>query len=389
MLLVRVGQFVSMNGCTLIGLVENAKAEKPVGLEQQLTESVQVIDRLRAGELDYEAQVKHSVILPILRTLGWNTDAPEQLRAEFPTGRAKKVDYALLHLGKPRVFIEAKRLGAAEDRDAQEQLFGYARDMGIPILVLTDGRWWEFYFGMGAGAWEERCFRRFALDDDQSVTSHAQFLTAHLGRRAVASGEAHDSANVLLRQRQELEHARSALPEAWRTVLREPHPKLCELLGEVVTAECEVKPRPEDIASFLKNAAREFGPNHSLGATVAPDDSETPGPTGTQRRKVSEKGLHPVDKLILQVLINRGGSGHRREVLSEVEHMMTPSLGDKDREPVSGGRLRWQRNTEVRVVKMRERKWLEQPSETTKGRWKITDLGRTQSGLSQHESHQV
>ena len=74
-------------------------------LEQQLTDAMR---RVRAGLLKNEAQVKQSVILPILRALGWNTDAPEQLSAEFPAGDGR-VDYALLHYDQPQVFIEAKR----------------------------------------------------------------------------------------------------------------------------------------------------------------------------------------------------------------------------------------------------------------------------------------
>ena len=125
-----------------------------MSLEQQLTDAMR---RVRAGLLNNEAQVKQSVILPILRALGWNTDAPEQLGAEYQAGNGR-VDYALLHYGQPRVFIEAKRIGSAEERKAQEQLFGYAADRGIPILVLTDGNRWDFYFGMGSGVWEDRCF---------------------------------------------------------------------------------------------------------------------------------------------------------------------------------------------------------------------------------------
>ena len=56
------------------------KAEEFVDLDQQLTDAMR---RVREGLLKNEAQVKQSVILPILRALGWNTDAPEQLSAEF------------------------------------------------------------------------------------------------------------------------------------------------------------------------------------------------------------------------------------------------------------------------------------------------------------------
>lgn len=53
---------------------EKSNAEKSVNLEEQLTDAMR---RLRGGRLRHEAQVKQSVILPILRALGWNTDDPE------------------------------------------------------------------------------------------------------------------------------------------------------------------------------------------------------------------------------------------------------------------------------------------------------------------------
>ena len=266
-------------------------------LEQQLTDAMR---RVRAGLLKNEAQVKQSVILPILRALGWNTDAPEQLRTEFQAGDGR-VDYALLHYDQPQVFIEAKRIGLAEDRKAQEQLFGYAANRSIPILVLTDGQRWDFYFGPGPGVWQERCFRRLTLDDDQNASNNAEFLKGHLGREAVVSGEARRSADRLLAESQAFERAKRMLRDVWHTLLSEPHPQLCELLGEQVQARCGVKPRADDIDSFLKEAA--IGSRRNYPSAAVAQGSEILGQPHTARREPPKEG-------------HREASGRREEPMA-------------------------------------------------------------------------
>ena len=375
-------------------------------LEQQLTDAMR---RVRAGLLKNEAQVKQSVILPILRALGWNTDAPEQLSAEFPAGDGR-VDYALLHYDQPQVFIEAKRIGYAEDRKAQEQLFGYAAHRGIPILVLTDGRLWDFYFGTGPGVWEDRCFRRLTLDDDQNVSNYAEFLTGHLGREAVVSGEARRSADRLLAENQALERAKRTMPDAWRTLLSKPDPQLRELLGEEVQARCGVKPRADDVDSFLKGAAIGFRESHSSIPTAGTDGSETFAPSQNARREAAERGqsevsgrrddamsVPPVSEVhaaasksrqglktpqgdftrpILQVLIAMGGRGERRQVLDQVAEVMASRLGDYDRETHKDRSVRWEKSAEFQCTEMRKIGLLKPVKESGKGQWEVSHQGR-------------
>ncbi|MCY3788058.1 MAG: type I restriction endonuclease, partial [Gemmatimonadetes bacterium] len=144
-----------------------SEAIESAAIEQQLRDA---IHRLRTGNLASEADVKQAVIVPILRALGWNTDDNEQLKTEHRVATGS-VDYALFRYDQPNVFIEAKRKGKAEDPASRKQLFDYAPNRDIPILVLTDGKLWEFYFGIGPGTWEERCFHRLTLDDDESLPS--------------------------------------------------------------------------------------------------------------------------------------------------------------------------------------------------------------------------
>ena len=116
-------------------------------------------DRLRSDILKNEAQVKQSIIVPVLRALDWDDSDPTELVPEFKVSNGGSVDYALLRSSdrKPLVFIEAKRLGNADEK-GEKQLFDYATNRGVPLLILTDGGVWDFYLSMA-----ERRSRRAAF----------------------------------------------------------------------------------------------------------------------------------------------------------------------------------------------------------------------------------
>ena len=146
-----------------------------MSLEQTLKTAV---GRLCSGQLDNEAQVKQAVILPVLRTLDWDDTDPEAFKPEYSVGRGM-VDYALLDRSKPLIFVEAKRIGAL-DAGGEEQLFGYASNRGVPLLVLTDGNRWDFYLSMAEGVPSERRFYRLELQLEHKIPEYVDFLEQHL-----------------------------------------------------------------------------------------------------------------------------------------------------------------------------------------------------------------
>ena len=99
-----------------------------------------VIEKRTSSNDFNEEQTKQSVITPILRELGWDVDDSDEVKMEYKVkkGKRKKIDYALFKAGRiPKVFIEAKRPGKANDK-AVEQLFQYASEDRVP-LPHSDG----------------------------------------------------------------------------------------------------------------------------------------------------------------------------------------------------------------------------------------------------------
>ena len=208
------------------------------------------IVNLRSGRLQREEDVKLAVILPILQALGWNPADPGSLRPEYPVASGR-VDYALLCHGRPQVFVEAKRGGALDAR-AEAQLFGYAVNNGVPLLVLSDGCCWDFYLSMADGAPDERRFHRLELRGEDKAPEYAETLEIWLCKQQVASGKARRSAEDRLEGDRSRKRAREAMPEAWNALLSEPDGLLCDLLADKVKGDVGVKPRLSDVEGFLR-----------------------------------------------------------------------------------------------------------------------------------------
>ena len=213
-----------------------------------------VTARIRSGQLTDEAKVKKSAIEPILRGLEWDDEETAEVEPEFsiPGGR---VDYALHGTGqKPFVFLEAKRLGLA-DESGIEQVFGYASNQGVPFLILTDGDVWDFYLSMADGTPAERRFYRIELqrdDSDDRIADHARFFEKYLHKNRVTLPDTRLDAEQLRTGDRQREEARKAIPGVWLTLLTTADESLCSLITDAVEGKCGTQPELDDVEAFLK-----------------------------------------------------------------------------------------------------------------------------------------
>ncbi|MCY4419774.1 MAG: hypothetical protein OXC42_00710 [Gammaproteobacteria bacterium] len=209
-------------------------------------------NRISLGQLDNEAQVKQSIILPVLGALCWDYTDPEIVKPEYSVDNGL-VDYALLdNYSSPQVFIEAKRIDAI-DTGGEEQLFRYASNKGVPLLILTDGNRWDFYLSMAPGVPAERRFYRMELQLEHKIQEYVEFLEKHFHKDRVVTGEARRSAEERHESNLERKRALRAIPIAWQTLLRDPDEILRDLLAEKVESECGTKPELDDVEAFLRN----------------------------------------------------------------------------------------------------------------------------------------
>ncbi|MCY4543041.1 MAG: hypothetical protein OXB95_11740 [Rhodobacteraceae bacterium] len=219
---------------------------KPMNLKLLLET---IADRLNSGDLENEAQVKQSVVLPIIRALDWNDEDPKVVKPEYKVDHGY-VDYAMLDHGTPHVFIEAKRMGVSLAR-GEDQLFGYAAHKGVPILILTDGRHWDFYLSMALGVPKERRFLRMELSSKRNASENAAYLEEFVQRDRVISGQSRRSGRKILESIRQRERARNTMPQIWSQLLQSPNQLLVSLVSKEVHAACGSNPESNDVRIFL------------------------------------------------------------------------------------------------------------------------------------------
>ena len=214
-------------------------------LETTLTD---IRARLRQGKFPNEQAISQGIILRVLQELGWDTWDTTVVWPEYQTGQGR-ADFALCHPpSKPAVFIEVKQPGKAED--AVRQALQYAFDTGVPFIVLSDGRTWNFYLPAEKGSYEDR--RIYKLDlFERPATEAAERLDLYLSRARVESGEALEAARKEYRSQNRRSQARDAIPEAWRELVEKGDEPLVELVASAVESKAGVRPEDDDVAEFL------------------------------------------------------------------------------------------------------------------------------------------
>jgi predicted type IV restriction endonuclease len=183
--------------------------------------------------------------------LGWDTFDPQRFVPEYTVGSGR-VDFALCHPATtPCIFIEVKRAGSA---DGEQQLFRYAFERGVPLLVLTNGQTWSFYLPSGQGTFEDR--RLYQLDLlERSISDTQNALNKYLAFDRVESGVAIRDAERDARERTQRKASRNEIPLAWNELLQEGDPDLYQILAERVARRCGTTPSTDDVEQFFASLA--------------------------------------------------------------------------------------------------------------------------------------
>ena len=139
-----------------------------------MTELTNVLNQVRdriaryRGQAIGEENTKTALIDPVLRALGWDLEDLDEVRHEYRRKAGDNpVDYALLLLRTPRLFVEAKALGEnLSDHRWANQFIGYAGVAGVEWVAVTDGNEWRIYNAHATVPIEEKLFRRVVIDAD-------------------------------------------------------------------------------------------------------------------------------------------------------------------------------------------------------------------------------
>ena len=211
-------------------------------------------DRLKKGEFPNEAAVCDDIVRRLVHELGWPRYQSHIVYPQYSV-EGGRVDFALCHpASKPRVFIEVKQVEKIEG--AEEQLFRYAFQRGVPIAILTDGREWQFFYPTGEGTWAERKVCELDIITGESE-ENAEKLNRYLNYESIRTGEAVEAIKADYEKVVQQRQVATRLPEAWSKLVEEADELLLEVVVEKVESLCEHKPTNEQVLDFLKSLKRE------------------------------------------------------------------------------------------------------------------------------------
>ncbi len=132
----------------------------------------QCVDRLgryrSLGRRVGEQNTKAGLIEPVIAALGWDVLDPEEVHREYRRRTTDNpVDYALILMRMPRLFIEAKAIGEnLDDPRWANQTISYAAVAGVEWVALTNGAEWRVYNAHAPVPVEHKLFRTVRIADD-------------------------------------------------------------------------------------------------------------------------------------------------------------------------------------------------------------------------------
>lgn len=141
--------------------------------------------------LDSEEATKNSLVLPFLTLLGYDIHDPTEVIPEFTadvgTKKGEKVDYAIMHDGKPAFLVECKLYGSKLNRADVSQLLRYFTVTNTKFGLLTDGSTYRFFSDLEKqNVMDSRPFLEFnTLDYSASDIEELKLFTKanfHIGK---------------------------------------------------------------------------------------------------------------------------------------------------------------------------------------------------------------
>jgi len=216
-----------------------------------LIEKISEIQKyIRENQYQNESAISIGVVIPILEELGWIVSNPTVVKPEYSVGGGR-VDYALLNQrGRALIFIEVKMLGNTEG--AEQQLFEYAFHQGVPFLILTDGREWNFYLPLEQGNYLDRkLFKLDLLERNPNVVGEK--FNKYLLNERVINGVALEEAKKEFKEISRRREAEIYIPQAWQSLIASNNNLLLDLLIDTVEGLCGFRPERDSCQQFLNN----------------------------------------------------------------------------------------------------------------------------------------
>ncbi|RJS89769.1 hypothetical protein CW700_02950 [Candidatus Bathyarchaeota archaeon] len=217
-------------------------------LETVLRDVIERIKKYRSIYERNEMAVRYQIVNPILKSLGWNPENPEEVMPNLSTEEGTP-DYCLLKNGKEILFIETKKLSAdIERKEIVSQLAKYCFGEGTKYGLLTNGGVWILFKAFQEGTkMGERILWKTDIERDDTM--------ATLRKLKTISKENIENIENLIRKLQILDEIWNSLVDDPEELIRGLIPVFKGLLGEGYP---DYEFEPSEIEDFLKEKITEL-----------------------------------------------------------------------------------------------------------------------------------
>lgn len=221
-----------------------------------MIELISLIEELRTqGEPPNEEAMKNTLLLRIIRAVGWNTYDTAEVSYEHSVGHHKaggRVDLALCDSSSNRVLALIEAKSPREKLDTHiEQVLQYAYHEGCDICVLTNGVEWWFFLPREAGRFRDRWFAALNLNTTPKEQLAEDFET-FLGKENLVSGKTAHQAKRVLEANQRKAKLKQKTPEIWQNMMSQPDEELVELVIKQVYEQIGLRPEKDQVKAILQ-----------------------------------------------------------------------------------------------------------------------------------------
>jgi hypothetical protein len=249
-------------------------------LSEALAPIIEKIKKFRSLYEQNEMAVRDQIVNPILRSLGWNPENPEEVQPNVSTEEGVP-DYSLIKNGKKILFVEAKKMNVdIEQTEVIRQLAKYSFSEGTKYGVLTNGAVWILIRSFEEGTTlTERIVWKADLENEE--------LPAVIRKITTISKANIEHIEILVKKVQ-------ILDEIWQSLLEEPEEMIKGLMPVVKSIITQGYPgyqfEDTEIEDLLKERVREIisGPSGEEAPSETP--IEPISWRGESPRKMKLKG---------------------------------------------------------------------------------------------------
>ncbi len=274
----------------------------------------QVINLLKSQKIEKIDEVKFIVKL-LLQNLEWSD------KEIYPEYENSKFDFSLNYNGKPLAYLVCKKYSLYGKKFGD--LTTCADTKQVPIIVLTDGREWNFLIKFTQNFSSYQAFHSFDLHKNHEITEIADIFTNYLSRSRIISGDAYRTAKEIVIQKQNSINSKKIIQKAWNSLLEKPDEILKDLLIETMEGKWEFKPENNLIESFLREQVKKsIIPDESSNGKIKLTINEFNRLAFTRLTEVKIDGLnfesYKWNELYQRILIVVLDSGHNLEKIKAI-----------------------------------------------------------------------